>query len=120
MGRARLTLLVIALGVQLVVGPWASADEVGDACDYVVRQLSNFKGGLYRSMPETFEDDGAIYKGCVVTVVGDFTRVPGKAPPTDRTYPQPGSQGAWDGGVPEPKSIQSTLFLITARCAKRR
>lgn len=75
----------------------AHADEVSDACDFLARQVSTFKGGLHQQIPDTFEDEGKIYKGCVVTVVGDRSRVPGKFPPVDRPYPKPGSAAAKAG-----------------------
>jgi hypothetical protein len=131
----------------------AYADDVSDACKYVSRELRTFKGGLYRQAPDTFEDEGKIYRGCVVTVVGDRNKVPERFPPAERPYPKPGSaaasagwkadrqadgqdgtsyrivrgdvfclvSGSWDGGDPtDAKVIRSSLFLITARCARSR
>jgi hypothetical protein len=59
--------------------------------------VSTFKGGLYRQAPDAFEDEGKTYRGCVVTVVGDRNKVPGKFPPSDRPYPKPGSAAAKAG-----------------------
>jgi len=153
MNRFYLTLCAVILAYQLAAGSSALADEVSDACDYISRKVSTFKGGLYRQAPETFEDQGKIYRGCVVTVVGDRNKVPGRFPPADSPYPKPGSAaanagwkadreadgpdgtsyrisrgnifclvtGSWDGGdASDPKVIPSSLFLITARCARTR
>jgi hypothetical protein len=75
----------------VVTSSLAHADEVRDACDQVARVMGAFKGGLHRQYAETFEDDGKIYRGCLVTIVGDRRRVPGRTPPADRAYPKPGS-----------------------------
>ncbi len=153
MNRFYLALCAVILAYQLAAGSSALADEVSDACDYISRKVSTFKGGLYRQAPETFEDQGKIYRGCVVTVVGDRNKVPGRFPPADSPYPKPGSAaanagwkadreadgpdgtsyrisrgnifclvtGSWDGGdASDPKVIPSSLFLITARCARTR
>ena len=150
MNRSQLALLAAILAFQ---GSPASADEVSDACYFVSRQVSAFKGGLYREAPETFEHGGKIHKGCVVTVVGDRNRLPGKFPPAERAYPKPGSaaekagwkadeeadgpdgtsyritrrnvfcvvSGSWDGGDDaNPNDVPSSLFIITARCARTR
>jgi hypothetical protein len=82
---------------HLAAGSFAHADEASDACDYVSRTVNTFKGGLYRQAPYTFEDEGKIYRGCVVTVVGDRNKVPDKFPPADRAYPKPGSVAASAG-----------------------
>lgn len=98
MKRIRLTCCaLIILAYQVGAGSLARADEVTDACDHVLRELSIFKDGLYRGAPETFEDEGKIYRGCVVTVVGDRNKVPGRFPPADRPYPKPGSAAAKAG-----------------------
>ena len=81
----------VVVVAQLASAPSARADTANEACDFVARQVGTFKGGLSRQMPETFEDEGKIYKGCVVTVVGDVNKVPGKSPPVERPYPKPGS-----------------------------
>jgi hypothetical protein len=153
MNRFYLTLCAVILAYQLAAGSSALADEVSDACDYISRKVSTFKGGLYRQAPETFEDQGKIYRGCAVTVVGDRNKVPVRFPPADSPYPKPGSAaanagwkadreadgpdgtsyrisrgnifclvtGSWDGGdASDPKVIPSSLFLITARCARTR
>jgi len=153
MNRFYLALCAVILAYQLAAGSSALADEVSDACDYISRKVSTFKGGLSRQAPETFEDQGKIYRGCVVTVVGDRNKVPGRFPPADSPYPKPGSAaanaptkanreadgpdgtsyrisrgnifclvtGSWDGGdASDPKVIPSSLFLITARCARTR
>ena len=153
MNRFCLAFCTLILAYQVVAGSFAHADEVSDACDYVSRKVSTFKGGLYRQAPETFEDQGKIYRGCVVTVVGDRNKVPGRFPPADSPYPKPGSaaakagwkadreadgpdgtsyrisrrnifclvSGSWDGGdASDLKEIPSSLFLITARCARTR
>jgi hypothetical protein len=153
MNRFCLAFCVVILACEVAVGSFAHADEVSDACDYVSRKLSTFKCGLSRQAPETFEDEGKIYRGCVVTVVGNRNKVPGRFPPADSPYPKPGSAaanagwkadreadgpdgtsyrisrgnifclvtGSWDGGdASDPKVIPSSLFLITARCARTR
>lgn len=94
MKRFSLAFCTIILAYQLVSGSLAHADEVSDACDYVSRRVITFKGGIYRQAPETFEDEGKIYRGCVVIVVGDRNKVPGKFPPADSPYPKPGSAAA--------------------------
>ena len=81
----------------MAAGSFAHADEVSDACDYVSRQVSTFEGGLYRQAPDTFEDEGKTYRGCVVTVVGDRKKVSDGFPPADRPYPKPGSVAASAG-----------------------
>ncbi len=73
------------------------ADEVSDACDFVARAVNVFKAGLHRQAPETFEDEGKIYRGCAVTVVGDRSKMPDGFPPADRPYPNPGSPAAKAG-----------------------
>ena len=148
-----LAFCIITLAYQVVSGSFAYADEVSDACDYVSRKVRTFKGGIYRQAPETFEDEGKIYRGCVVIVAGDRNKVPGKFPPADGPYPKPHSaaakagwkadreadgpdgtsyrisrsnifclvSGFWDGGdASDTKAVPSTLFLITARCARTR
>jgi len=97
MERTSLIFCIFILAYQVAAGSFAHADEVSDACDYVSRTVSTFKGGLYRQAPDTFEDEGKIYKGCVVTVVGDRNKVPGRFPPADRPYPKPGSAAAKAG-----------------------
>ncbi len=97
MKRSRLTFCAVILAYQVAASSFAHADEVSDACHYLLRELSTFKGGLYRQAPDTFEDEGKIYKGCVVTVVGDHNKVPGRFSPADRPYPKPGSAAAKAG-----------------------
>jgi hypothetical protein len=97
MKGSSLTFCAVILAYQMAAGLFAHADEASDACDYVSRQVSTFKDGLYRQAPETFEDEGKIYKGCVVTVVGDRNKVPDRFPPADRPYPKPGSAAASAG-----------------------
>src|SRR5690242_3053905 len=97
MNRFSLAFCIVILACQLVSGSFAYADEVSDACAYVSRQVSTFKGGIYRQAPETFEDEGKVYRGCVVIVVGDRNKVPGKFPPADGPYPKPGSAAAKAG-----------------------
>jgi hypothetical protein len=94
--RATVSVLLV-LGFQLVAATLARADEVTEACAYALRELSVVPGGLYRGAPETFEDAGQIYRGCVVTVVGDQRRGPDTGPPADRLYPTPGSAAAKAG-----------------------
>ena len=144
MKRSLLTFSVVILFCQVAAASFAHADEVSAACDHVSRSVSSFKGGLLRQAPDTFEDEGKIYRGCVVTVVGDRTKVPGRFPPSER--PRAGwtadreadgpdgtsyrisrgnvfclVTGSWDGGdASDPKVVPSPLFLITARCAKTR
>jgi hypothetical protein len=153
MNKFFLEFCAVILAYQMAAGSFAHADEVSDSCDYVSRTVSTFKGGLYRQKPETFEDEGKIYRGCVVIVVGDRNKVPGGFPPPDSPYPKPGSaaakagwkadreadgpdgtsyrisnrnvfclvNGSWDGGdVSDPRAVPSSLFFITARCAKIR
>lgn len=153
MKRPPLALFAAILACQMAAGSFANADEVTDACDFVSRQISAFKGGLYREAPDAFEHHGKIYRGCVVTVVGDSNKLPGKLPPADRAYPRPGSaaakagwkadqeadgpdgtsyrisrrnvfclvSGSWDGGDDsDPNDVPSSLFVITARCARTR
>ena len=97
MKRSSLTFCAVILAYQVTAGSFAHADEVSDACDYVSRKVSTFKSGLYRQAPDTFEDEGKIYRGCVVTVVGDRNKVPDRFPPADRPYPKPGSVAASAG-----------------------
>ena len=97
MKRSRLTFCVVILAYQMAAAPVARADEVSDACDYLSRLLSTSKSGLTRQAPDTFEDEGKIYRGCVVTVVGDRNKAPGKFPPADAPYPKPGSAAAKAG-----------------------
>ncbi len=100
MKRFRLMACVVILASQVAAVPVAHADEARDACDYVSRAVSIFKGGLYQQAPDTFEEAGKIYRGCVVTVVGDRNKLPGGFPPVDRPYPRPGSAAAkagWKG-----------------------
>ena len=94
-GSQAICAAVVACG--LTAGSFAHADEARDACDYVLREVGAFKDGLYRLAPDTFEDEGKIYGGCVVTVVGDRNKVPGRFPPADRAYPKPGSAAASAG-----------------------
>ena len=94
MNRFCLAVSAVILAYQVAAGSFAHADGVSNACDYVARKVSTFKGGIYRQGPETFEDEGKIYKGCVVTVVGDRNKVLGKFPPADGPYPKPGSAAA--------------------------
>lgn len=75
----------------------ARADALGDACNEVYRKIGNFPGGLYRKTNETFEYEGRLYKGCVVTVVGDSTTFPGNTPLTHAPYPFPDSPAATAG-----------------------
>ena len=89
-----LAFCTVLLASPIVGGSFVQADEAHEACDYVARQVGTFKGGLQRQAPETFEDEGKIYKGCVVTVVGDRNKVRGNFPPADRPYPKPGSAPA--------------------------
>ncbi len=96
MKRSSLTFCAVILA-YLAAGSFAHADEVNGACDYVSRTVSTFKGGLYRQAPDTFEDEGKIYRGCVVTVLGDRNKVPDRFPPADRPYPKPGSAAATTG-----------------------
>jgi len=97
MKRTSLIFYTLVLAYQLATGSFAHADEVSDACDYVSRSVSIFKGRILREVPDTFEYEGKIYKGCVVTVVGDRNKVPGRFPPADRPYPKPGSAAAKAG-----------------------
>jgi hypothetical protein len=97
LNRFCLEFFAVFLAYQVAAGSFAHADEVSDACDYVSRKVSTFKGGLYRQAPDTFEDERKIYKGCVVTVVGDRNKVLGKFPPADGPYPKPGSAAASAG-----------------------
>lgn len=91
MKRFQMRFFAALLACQAAAGSFAHADEVSDACYFVSRQLSTFKGGLYREAPDTFEHEGKMYRGCVVTLVGDRNKVPGKFPPAERPYPKPGS-----------------------------
>jgi hypothetical protein len=97
MKRISLIFCSFILACQVATGSFAHADEVSDACDYVSRSVSIFKGGILRQVPETFEYEAKIYKGCVVIVVGDRNKVPGRFPPADRPYPKPGSAAAKAG-----------------------
>jgi hypothetical protein len=92
--RSTLASCFVLLASQLAGGSPAHADELLDACDYVARQVSTFEGGLYRQVPDTFEDEGKIYRGCLVTVVGDRGRVPDGFPPAEAPYPKDGATGA--------------------------
>jgi hypothetical protein len=92
-----LAFCTVLLASPVVAGSLAEADEANEACDYVARQVSTFRGGLHRQAPDTFEDEGKIYKGCVVTVVGDRNKVRGNSPPADRPYPKAGSAAAKAG-----------------------
>src|SRR5258708_6147693 len=139
MRRWRMTAGV--LGALAAMTSLAHADDVSEACDQVLHRISTVKGGLVRQMPDTFEDAGKIYRGCVVTVVGDHNRAPETFPPSaagpgwniDREADGPDGtsyrisrgavfclvRGSWDGGdASDPKVIPSSLFLITARCAR--
>ena len=94
----RLTVsLLLVLGCVVRAASETRADEVSEACDYVLRQVSVFKDGLYRGAPETFEDQGTIYRGCAITVVGDRRKAPGGFPPAEAPYPEPGSAAARAG-----------------------
>jgi hypothetical protein len=97
MKRFLVVVYFVILANHVATGSMAHADEVSDACDYVSRTVSTFKGGLYRQEPETFEDEGKIYRGCVVIVVGDRNKVPGRFPPVDSPYPKAGSAAAKAG-----------------------
>jgi len=97
MRRVLRSLCAVVLASQVMASPSAHADEVGDACDFVARCVSTFKDGLYRQAPETFEDEGKIYRGCVALVVGDSNKVPGGFPPAENAYPNPGSAAARAG-----------------------
>lgn len=97
MKRTSLTLCIFILAYQIAASSPARADEVSDACDYALRKLHVFEGGLYRQAPATFEYDGKIYKGCMVTVVGDRNKAPEKFPPAQKPYPNPGSAEAKAG-----------------------
>lgn len=94
MRRASQAFCAVILACQLAAGSFAHADEVSDACDYVSGKVSAFKDALYRQAPDTFEKEGTIYRGCVVTVVGDRNKVPDGFPPADGPYPIPGSAAA--------------------------
>lgn len=115
MNRFSLAFCTVILACQLVSGSFAHADEVSDACNYVSRQVSTFKGGIYRQAAETFEDEGKIYKGCVVIVVGDRNKVPGRFPPADSPYPKPGSAAAKAGWKAdrEADGPDGTLYRIS-------
>ena len=117
MKRSRLAFFAALLACQAAGGPFAYADEVSDACYFVSRQVSTFKGGLYREAPDAFEHDGKIYRGCVVTVVGDRNKVPGKFPPAERAYPKPGSAAAKAGwkADQEADGPDGTSYRITRR-----
>ena len=97
MNKFFLQFFAVILAYQVAAGSFAHADAVRDACDYVSRNVCTFKGGLYRQAPDTFEDEGKIYKGCVVTVVGDRNKVLGRFPPADGAHPKPGSAAASAG-----------------------
>jgi hypothetical protein len=97
MNKICLAFYAVILAYQVAAGSLAHADEVSDACDYISRTVSTFKGGLNRQGPETFEDEGNIYRGCVVIVVGDRNKVSGRFPPADSPYPKPGSAAAKAG-----------------------
>jgi hypothetical protein len=56
MNRFCLAFCAVVLAYQVAAGSFAHADEVSDACDYVSRKVSTFKGELCRQAPETFED----------------------------------------------------------------
>jgi hypothetical protein len=86
MKRSRPTFCAVIFAHLVAASSFAHGDEVNDACDYVARSVSTFKGGLYRQAPDTFEDQGKIYRGCVVTVVGDRNKTPEGFPPADRVY----------------------------------
>lgn len=88
-------LLVLACGFAAASS--ARADEASDACYDILGKLHVFDGGLFREYPDAFEFDGKIYKGCVVTVVGDHNRAPDKFAPVNRLYPEPGSAAAQAG-----------------------
>src|SRR5881409_1108660 len=87
MNRFCLAFSAVFVAYQVAAGSFAHADEVSDACDYVSRKVSTFKGGIYRQGPEAFEDEGRIYRGCVVIVVGDRNKVPGRFPPATAHTP---------------------------------
>src|SRR6266496_4024196 len=115
MNRFCLAFSAVFLAHQVAAGSFAHADEVSDACDYVSRKVSTFKGGLYRQAPETFEDEGKIYRGCVVIVVGDRNKVPGRFPPADSPYPKPGSAAAnagWKEIGKHTSELQSRRDLV--------
>ena len=94
---SRLTFCAVILASQAAAGSVAHADEVRDACAYVSRHVSAFEGALTREAPDTFEDQGKIYRGCVLTVVGDRRKMPDSFPPAERVYPKPGSAAAKAG-----------------------
>ena len=92
--RFWLAIGAVTLACEATAASFAHADEVSDACDFVARRVSTFTGGISRQAPDAFEDDGKTYKGCVLTVVGDRTKVPGRFPPVENAYPKPGSAAA--------------------------
>ena len=92
-----LAFCTLVLACRVAVGSLAHADEASDACLDILGKLHVFDGGLYREFPDTFEFDGKFYKGCMVTVVGDRNRTPGKFPPVQRLYPESGSAMAKAG-----------------------
>jgi hypothetical protein len=94
MKRFRVVCCILMLLAHQGAGSLAHADEVTEACDYVLRQTSAFEGGFYGQASDTFENGGKVYRGCLVSVVGDRNKVPGGFPPTDKLYPKPGSAAA--------------------------
>jgi hypothetical protein len=82
---------LIFLACCFAAGSLAQADEASDACLDILGKLHVFDGGLYREFPDAFEFEGKLYKGCAVTVVGDWNRTPDKFPPVNRLYPESGS-----------------------------
>jgi hypothetical protein len=93
----RLALAAAIMASTGAAGSFARADEVNEACAYVVRQVHTFKGELSRQAPETFENEGKVYRGCSVVVVGDRRQTRSGPPPTDRAYPTAGSAAARAG-----------------------
>src|SRR5258706_16242334 len=71
------TVTAILLACVLSAAAPAYADEVNDACFELMRHFGKVKDGLVRGVPETFEDDGKIYRGCGMTILGDFSKAPG-------------------------------------------
>ena len=67
MKRSSLSFFLILIVCQIATCSFAKADGVSDACDFVSRQVSTFKGALVRQAPDTFEDEGKIYRGCLLT-----------------------------------------------------
>jgi hypothetical protein len=95
MNRFSPAVCIIILACQLVSGSLAHADEVSDACDYVSRKVSTFKGDIYRQESETLS--------MIASRVVTFCLV----------------SRSWDRrGPSDPRVVPSPLFLITARCAK--